>query len=78
MMGDRRLGHVIAARDVAGTHMAGQRQLAQDCQSDRVGRGLQEQDLGIGLALHAVQCIDKCLFSKYQYSAPCCPTRRPA
>ncbi len=60
-MRDRGLGHVVPGSDVAGTDRPGQRELAEDGQPDRVGGGLEEQDLGIRLALHATQCIDKCI-----------------
>ena len=37
-------------------------QLAQDRESGRVGGGLEEQDVGVGLAFHCDHCIDRCLY----------------
>jgi hypothetical protein len=73
VMRDRRLRDVIAAGDIAGTDRASQRELTEDGQPYRVGGSLQEQDLGIGLTLHAPECIDKCLLrqvSMHRHNPP--------
>jgi hypothetical protein len=55
------LSDVVAGRDIAGADWPGKGELPKDRQPDGIGRGLQEQDLRIGVALHATQCIDKYL-----------------
>ena len=53
MVRDGRLADVAARREVAGADLRGVAQLAQDRQPGRVGGGLEEQDVGVGLAFHA-------------------------
>ena len=60
VMADSRLSDVAAGREVAGADAVKGRELAQDGQPSRIGRGLEEDDIGVGLALHVRHCIDKC------------------
>ena len=69
MVRDRRLGHVMTDRDVAGAHGAGQGKLPQDGQPDRVGSGLQQEHVGFDLSLHAASVLTTVYLDKYQYSA---------
>ena len=59
---DGRLADVAAGGEVAGADLGAVAQLAEDREPGRVGGGLQEQDVGVGLALHVDQCIDRCLY----------------
>ena len=67
-MRDGRLGHVVPARDVAGADRACQGKLSKDGQPDRIGCGLQEQDLGVGMALHPASVLTNVYLDKYQYT----------
>ena len=68
MVRHRWLGHVVAACDVACADRAGQGQLTEDGQADRVSCGLQEQDLGVGMALHPASVLTNVYLDKYQYT----------
>ena len=51
-MRDRRLAHVAASGEVARADFGDVAQLAQDREPGRVRGGLEQEDVGIGLALH--------------------------
>ena len=53
-------------------------QLAQDRESGRVGGGLEEQHVGVGLAFHPATVLTNVYIVKYQYSTSPTPTSRPA
>jgi hypothetical protein len=55
-------GSSRAGRDVARADRPGQGELPEDRKPDGIGRGLQEQDVRIGLSLHPRQCIDRFLY----------------
>ena len=64
-----RLADVAARREVTGADLGGVAQLAEDREPGRVGGGLQEQDVGIGLALHfSATVLTSIYIVKYQYS----------
>ena len=52
MMRDGRLAYVTARGEVAGADLLAVTQLAKDRESGGIRSGLQEQNVGIGLALH--------------------------
>lgn len=54
MVGNRRLADIAARGEVAGTDKRFGAQLAEDRQSGRVGCSLEEEDVRIGLAFHAL------------------------
>ena len=62
MVRDGRLADVAAGGEVAGADLGAVAQLAQDREPGRVGGGLEEQDVRVGLALHMAHCIDRCLY----------------
>ena len=62
MVRDGRLADVAAGGEVAGAHLGAVAELAEDRESGRVGGGLEEPHVGIGLALHVGDCIDRCLY----------------
>ena len=48
-----RLADVAAGVEVAGADLVGIAQLAQDREPGRIGRGLEQEDIGVGVALHS-------------------------
>ena len=52
MMRDGRLANVTARGEVASADLLAVTQLAKDRESGGIRSGLQEQNVGIGLALH--------------------------
>ena len=66
-MRHRRLADVAAGREVAGADLGAVAQLAQDRKSGRVGGGLEQQDIRIGLAFHGVTVLTNVYIDKYQY-----------
>ena len=65
---DGRLADVAAGGEVAGADLGDVAQLAQDREPGRVGGGLEEEDVGVGLALHAANVLTSVYIVKYQYS----------
>ena len=68
MVRHRRLADVAAGGEVTGADLGAVAQLAQDRESGRVGGGLEEQDVGVGLALHTPTVLTDVYIVKYQYS----------
>ena len=66
MVRDRRLADVAAAREVAGADLAVLGQLPDDGQAGRVGKGLEQLDLGVDGALHADILSTNFDIDKYQ------------
>ena len=63
-----RLADVAAGGEVARADLGAVAQLAQDREAGGVGGGLEEQDVGIGLALHPTNVLTDVYIVKYQYS----------
>ena len=69
VMGDRGLADVAAVHEVAGADLVGVAQLAQDREPGRVGGGLEQAHVGVGLALHrSTTVLTSIYIVKYQYS----------
>ena len=65
-----RLADVTAGGEVAGADLGAVAQLAKDLEPGRVGRGLEQEDVGVCLALHSRATVLTSLYIvKYQYSA---------
>ena len=75
---DGRLADVAAGREVARTHFGAVAQLAQDRQAGRVRGGLQQQDVGVGLSLHAATVLTDVYIVKYKYRTSRCVPRSRA
>ena len=67
MVADRGLGDVAAADEIAGADVVARGQLAQDRQPAWVGRGLEEEGIGIGVALHGAMVLTTTDIGKYEY-----------
>ncbi len=67
-MRDGRLADVTAGGEVAGADLGKVAQLAEDRESGRVSGGLEEKDVGVGLALHVPTVLTDAYVDKYQYS----------
>ena len=71
MVGDRRLADIAAGREVACADLSAVTQLTQDREAGGISRRLEQQDIGIGLALHLGHTVLTYVYlDKYQYSNP--------
>ena len=66
-MRDGRLAHVAACGEVTRADLVAVAQLAEDREAGGVGGGLEEQDIGVGLALHVDNVLTDAYIVKYQY-----------
>ncbi len=67
-MRDRRLAHVAARGEVARTHFGDVGELPQDRESGRIGRGLEEPHVRVGLTFHPATVLTDVYIVKYQYT----------
>ena len=67
-MRHRGLADVAAGSEVAGADLVAVAQLAEDGEASRVGGGLEEEDVGIGLSFHAATVLTSIYVDKYQYN----------
>ena len=68
MVRDGRLADVAAGGEVARADLCAVAQLAEDLEPGRVGGGLEQEDVGVGLALHPATVSTNVYIVKYQYS----------